>query len=83
MPTNDVLTNQSEELVDIFMGVAHHEEVEGNCRELAHAHHLTAESSGVLVLGLGNCVVCLQNQVDREPSTLDPAKLNHLVKQLA
>ena len=65
MSTNDILTKRSEQLIDIFMGMAHHKEVQRNCGEFLHAHHLTAEGSGVLVLGLGNRVVCLQDQVHR------------------
>ena len=79
MSTDDILTQQSEQLIYIFMGMAHHEEVESHSGELLHAYHLAAESSSVLVLGLGDCVVRLQDQVDREPSTSDSAKLSHLV----
>ena len=80
---DDILTHQSGQMIYNFMGMAHHKEVQRNCGEFLHAHHLTAEGSGVLVLGLGNRVVCLQDQVDRKASTLDSAKLNHLVQQLA
>ena len=83
MSSNNKLTNHRKELVDIFMGMAHHEEVESHSGELLHANHLAAECSSIRVLGLGDCVVRLQDQVDREPSTLDLAKLGHLVQQLA
>ena len=63
--------------------MAHHEEIESHCGELLHGHQLAAEGSSELVLGLGDCVVRLQDQVDWEPSTLDPAKFSHLVQHLA
>ena len=65
------------------MGVANHEEVQGDCGKLLHAHHLAAEGGCILVFGLGDRVVCLQDQVDREPSTLDLAHVSHLIQNLA
>ncbi len=62
----DQVDDQAEELVDVFMRVAHTEEVQGRCLEEARVNQPCEPQHHPLVLGLSDGVVTLDGEVARE-----------------